>query len=325
MKHNYLKSLLLAAAFVPAVLSAQTVSTLESLPFGSNEYYDEESTTPFSDGNVTYRYIWDDIYGYWQSGFIYSRVNDSTTSGPGNLAATKALTGYNGSSVYAVGTGGSVAVLTGSATGGVVEGFYVTNSTYAYNSMRDGDSFAKKFGGDDGNDPDWFALTVRSYLGGVLSTDSVAFYLADFRFSDNTQDYIVSDWTWLDLSSLGNADSLVFELSSSDVGGFGMNTPSYFCLDNLTTRDTPVNVAEHSNRTEFSLYPNPASDFILVNATFAETLQHVEIYDVTGKLKMTTPLFSGQRTIDIATLESGVYLVAVVSGSQRTVKRFMKH
>ncbi|MEZ4953573.1 MAG: DUF4465 domain-containing protein [Saprospiraceae bacterium] len=32
---------------------------------------------------------------------------------------------------------------------------------------------------------------------------------------------------------LGHVDSL-FTLSSSDAGVFGMNTPAYFCLDNLT-------------------------------------------------------------------------------------------
>jgi hypothetical protein len=38
------------------------------------------------------------------------------------------------------------------------QGVYVTNTTYAYNSMRDGDMFAKKFGGPTGNDPDWYKL-----------------------------------------------------------------------------------------------------------------------------------------------------------------------
>jgi len=45
----------------------------------------------------------------------------------------------------------------------------------------------------------------------------------------------VEDWTWVDLTSLGTqVVSLEFELTSSDVGEFGMNTPSYFLFDNLS-------------------------------------------------------------------------------------------
>ena len=37
----------------------------------------------------------------------------------------------------------------------------VTNTTYAALSMLLGDSFAKKFGGDSGNDPDYFILRIE--------------------------------------------------------------------------------------------------------------------------------------------------------------------
>ena len=60
-------------------------------------------------------------------------------------------------------------------------------------------TFAKKFGGTTGNDPDFFKVTVKGYKGGVLTTDSVPFYLADFRFANNALDYIVD--SWLDLCS----------------------------------------------------------------------------------------------------------------------------
>src|SRR5690606_13300086 len=108
----------------------------------------------------------------------------------------------------------------------------VTNSTYAYYSMKDGDAFAKKFGGVTGNDPDWFKLTIKMYFQGIFN-DSVDFYLADFRFTDNSQDYIVKDWQSINLSSYGSMDSLSFELSSSDIGMWGMNTPAFFCIGGI--------------------------------------------------------------------------------------------
>ena len=45
---------------------------------------------------------------------------------------------------------------------------------------------------------------------------------------------IVDSWQRVDLSSLGNIDKIIFELTSTDMGEYGMNTPSYFCLDRLT-------------------------------------------------------------------------------------------
>jgi hypothetical protein len=63
---------------------------------------------------------------------------------------------------------------------------------------------------------------------------SVDFYLADYQFTSNCYDYILHEWTWVDLTPLGDiVKTLHFELSSSDIGAWGMNTPSYFAIDNL--------------------------------------------------------------------------------------------
>ena len=132
-----------------------------------------------------------------------------------------------------------------------------TNNAWAYGSMHDGDSFAKKFGGTSGNDPDWFKLTIIGKDAGGALTGTVDFYLADFRFSDNSQDYIIHDWTSADLSSLGNnVKSLEFGLSSSDNGDWGMNTPSYFAMDNLS----------------FSPVPEPSTLVLLCGAGLAGTM-----------------------------------------------------
>jgi len=64
--------------------------------------------------------------------------------------------------------------------------------------------------------------------------DSVNFYLADYRFADNDSDYIVNSWKYVDLSTLGGVDTYEFDLSSSDTGAFGMNTPAYFCMDQFS-------------------------------------------------------------------------------------------
>jgi hypothetical protein len=227
-------------------LIAQTVSTFESLSLAPNSYWNgSDLSGGFSNGNAFFTNDYDTTFFSW-SGFAYSNMKDSTTAGWGNQYSAITASGYNGSANYAVADeyGNAKIILTGNAAGKYVEGFYITNSTYAYLSMRDGDMFSKKFGGVTGNDPDWFKLTVKGWLNGNLKSNEVEFYLADFRFADSTEDYIVRDWQWVNLQPLGNVDSIQFFLTSSDTGQWGMNTPAYFCLDNFTTADvanvTPV-------------------------------------------------------------------------------------
>ena len=115
-------------------------------------------------------------------------------------------------------------------------GAWFTNTTYAALSMRDGDAFAKKFGGDTGDDPDFFILTLQGFLGGVAG-NTVDFPLADYRFADNSQNYILDEWTWLGFSELGTFDEIQFSFASSDVSVFNgdeyINTPQYFAMDSM--------------------------------------------------------------------------------------------
>ncbi|MGL4422920.1 MAG: DUF4465 domain-containing protein, partial [Gemmataceae bacterium] len=116
----------------------------------------------------------------------------------------------------------------------------ITNTTYAGLSMRDGDSFSKKFGGISGNDPDFFLLTIVGKSVGGQTLGTIDFYLADYRFSNNSQDYIIQEWTTVNLSTLPEQTRrLEFILSSTDNGTFGMNTPAYFAMDNLAIVAVP--------------------------------------------------------------------------------------
>ncbi|MFD2256756.1 DUF4465 domain-containing protein [Luteolibacter algae] len=175
-------------------------------------------------------------YTFW-SGFVFSNHTDTVTPGFGNQYSTFAGAGGLGSSNFAIGyTNASItfdrADLAGSSA-------LITNTTYAGLSMKEGDGFAKKFGGGSGNDADFFKLIISGYDGGVATGRNVEVYLADFRFADNSLDFILDDWKEVDLGGLGVADEIRFSYDSSDIGQFGINTPSYFALDNLTLVPEP--------------------------------------------------------------------------------------
>lgn len=154
--------------------------------------------------------------------------------------------GAGGSQTFAVASGASSTI--NLPAGSSVQSVKATNTGTAFYSLRDGDQFAKPFGkvfdentGENGawveaDVPDWFKLTFTGYTGtsrtGTI-TGQVEFYLADYRSSDRSIDYIIQDWTTVDLTALGEARSIGLGFSSTDNGQWGMNTPSYVALDDL--------------------------------------------------------------------------------------------
>lgn len=258
---------LCAIVFATHVFS-QTIADFENLTLASDTFWDgSDLSGGFSSGNAYFVNDYNVSWSSW-SGFTYSNRKDSVTPGFGNQYSAITGGGYNGSSNYAIADeyGNAKIRLSGSASGKMVRGFYVTNTTYAYTSMKDGDAFSKKFGGVSGTDPDWFRLRALAWHNGGLKAQSVDFYLADFRSTNSTQDYIVHDWSWMDLQPLGDVDSIIFELTSSDTGNFGMNTPAYFAIDDFTTADTAF------------AQPSATDDIITINY-LSDTLINVLLND----------------------------------------------
>ena len=214
-------------------------------------YGDTIRVGSFQSGNVEFVNRRNLTHNGW-SGFAYSNTTDTTTPGLTNQYSAYTGSGYGpGDNNYGVAYG-NVENLDPSDVnqlqqlpyfelpdGTSIESLRVTNTTYAVLSMLNGDAFAKKFGGASGDDPDWFKLTAygTNALGGLLP-NTVEFFLADYQFSNNSLDYIIDEWTLVDLSPLADAKCLYFNLTSSDVGAYGMNTPAFFAIDNDNSEST---------------------------------------------------------------------------------------
>ncbi len=212
------------------------VSDFEDLTLDPESYWNgSDGSGSFSTGPARFHNDFNMDYFSW-SGWAHSNTSDVTT--PGFLNQYSAVTGAG----FASGEGSGRIYGISSMYGPVVidfpekayapEGFFVTNSTYAALSMEQGDWVAKKFGGADGLDPDYFKLMVWGFHNSA-PTDTINYYLADFRLAEPEKDYMIKTWQWVDLSSFGKVDSLMFGLESSDNSEWGMNTPAYFCMDNL--------------------------------------------------------------------------------------------
>lgn len=219
--------------------AAEELATFEDLELGPESYWNGAGGEgSFQSGDATFLNAYDAEYASWD-GFAYSTMTDAETPGLDNQYSAIAGSGANGSATYAVGYVSAYSPL-GPPTielagdGGVrLAGLWVTNTTYAYLSMRDGDAYSKRFGGETGDDPDVFVLRIAGLGPDGSDAGLVEVYLADYRAADPADDVLVDDWVWVDLSSLGPVSTLTFALESSDMGEYGMNTPAYFAIDDL--------------------------------------------------------------------------------------------
>ncbi len=106
----------------------------------------------------------------------------------------------------------------------VVPGFYINNTPWVVDAILNGDGMSTD--GAPFGENDWFKLTVNGSLNGTAVNTQVEFYLAQGTS-------YISDWTYVDLSTLGEVDEISFSLSSTKSNNQGMTTPAYFAIDNF--------------------------------------------------------------------------------------------
>lgn len=316
-----MKKRTLTAALVSAMMAstfAQThTETFEGFTLPNNSFYKDTTGADWQTTNAIFRYDWDTTYSYWSSGSAYTNVKDSTNGNYSNLYGCIAYNGYNNSNYYV--TLQNYATIVLKSPYQIVDGFYITNTTYAAKVVKYGNMFSRPFGDTTGTGcgcpqgsyPDWFKVVVRGYKNGAMLNDSVEFYLADYRFSNSSQDYIVWNWQWVNCNTLGQVDSIQFFMSSSDTGPWGMNTPAFFSIDNFTTSGT-AGIASISNNIS-KVFPNPAIDKIMMN-TKESGSYNIKITNTLGQLVKQQSIFIDKyypATIDITDLQQGHYIVEI--------------
>jgi hypothetical protein len=235
------------ALAAPAARGADIVVNFNDLGYSNGSYdpgigpapgtgaYDDgwDLNGGFTSNGVVFSNAYDAAAASW-SGWAYSDVDDPTTTGPTPYLSDyihqfAAITGAapGGSGNYAISYGSGAVINLPAGTSPV--SFEVTNTTYDYLSMTHGDGFAEQF-----TPGDFFELKILGFTGlngSGSEVGEVDFDLARYTLPNSLP---VDVWTLIDLASLAGSESLVFDYASSDVGPFGINTPEYFAMDDLT-------------------------------------------------------------------------------------------
>lgn len=320
-----MKKFLFSALFAfPLFLGAQTSSTVtfEDLTLAVDTFYNgSDNAGHFVSDGATFNNTYDAEYAMWSGGFAYSNMRNDSTAGFTNMYSASPASGAESSSTYALfnpGFGTMQTMLFDSPV--QLNKISFTNTTYAYLSMRDGDAYSKKFGSntnaageEDGtNGKDFFYITVYALGDNNEKIDSTEVYLADFR-SDNADEHFILN-TWKEVAINLTASKFSFKLTSSDNGEFGMNTPSFFALDNIVYSATTTGIADNIS-IQPMVYPNPARDFISIN----QVTGNASIYSINGVFIESITVLPNQP-VSIANLNPGVYFITINNQTIRFIK-----
>ena len=180
----------------------------------------------FKSGDLTCNNLYNATYNSW-SGMACSSHIDMDSIGVGNQYSVYATSGAGGSEKFAV-----ICPFDSSScsfdTETEIKSLMINNATYTYWTVKegkDGSGYARKF--DAG---DYYYMTITGFDAAGQKTNSINYYLADFR---DGKTFICKEWTKIDLKPLGKIKSLSFKLTSTDVSYGYMNTPGYACIDNI--------------------------------------------------------------------------------------------
>ncbi len=312
-----------------------TIENFDSFSLLPNSYYKNTTVNDWQTTQATFQYQWDTAYGgYWGAGSAYTNKKDTANGTYTNLYGNITGSGYSGD-YYVTAQDPSMIKIKNLS---VVSGFFITNTTFAWKAIKQGNSFSRRFGDTTGTGsgtsiaqgayPDWFLLKVSGYRNGLPVADTVKFYLADYRPAGTANDYVLKNWQFVNCTALGIVDSIRFNLSSSDNSYGFMNTPAYFSFDNFTT-NTTVGIHELQNISSISVFPNPAADNVSVSYTSQkENTLKMTVTDVTGKdvLHAQQQNSAGPNLIKLETahLQSGVYFIELNDGDSSKKIKFIK-
>lgn len=298
-------------------------ATFDDVALGTSGYWhgEEGENEMYSGGWYFTNYY----SSYFWGGFTASNHTDLTQSGLNAQYTAITGGGHDGSAQYGVAYAMGVQTDVHAADGQAhtVSGCYVTNNVWAYQNMHDGDATATAFGGPSGNDPDWFKLTATGKNASGQTVGTAEFYLADYRFADHGEDYILDTWEWFDLSTLGEVTTISFSLSSSKNNSGGMVTPAYFCIEDFNG-EAPSNphVGIEENNLGIQISPNPCQGQLHLSTNNAQDFEYC-IFNAMGQSVVKGQSQGRETVVDLSQCPSGIYFVSVVQDGKKTVKKLL--
>jgi len=123
------------------------------------------------------------------------------------------------------------------------------------------------------------------------------------------------------MADIVSCDRVDFELQSSDIGTWGINTPAYFCLS--LAQQELMSVEDYAI-SSIQLYPNPTQQTLNIQAH--SNIQRIELFSLSGLIiqEMNCTTVSSFYKMDVSNLNRGLYYARVYTNDGMSVSKFMK-
>jgi hypothetical protein len=183
---------------------------------------------------------------------------------------------------------------------------------------------------NDGNDNNYlkvFTVGTASNANGIgarveIYTENLGKQIRDVRSGDGFR-YMSSLTTHFGIGTAESVDSVKVIWPSGIVDHLYEEDLAVNTTITVVEGDHTISVQEFSDQLNINIYPNPASQFITVDAEGLPQSKTVVIYDITGK-KILSETLNGEQ-LNISHLEAGTYILEIEFDGRRIQEQFVKN
>lgn len=181
----------------------------------ATEYAWNDSITGLSGGLTL---AWGGSYGYSEGGTAISNYIDDNIQDHATYEYQLSVPAGNGSKNFAV-VYCDATIKFPQGVNHVIKSMQIGPTTYELGVVLNGDGYAASLA-QEGN----FTLTITANNGKTLDVDMAR------------DGVILQTWQEVDLTSLGEINSLTFTMDGSDKSDYGVKHPKYFAFDNVVVK-----------------------------------------------------------------------------------------
>jgi hypothetical protein len=202
------------------------------------------------------------------------------------------------------------------------KGIYVNNSKATFDYILSGRASSSW------TDTSWFKITATGYDNNNNITGTSEKYLADYRQDSNGEVLgAINEWSYMDLTALGQCKKIKFTLTSTDANEYGLLVPAYFCVDRFmysNSAPTPSSINNVTdNNINIKMYPNPTTSTSTLTINGNSGTSIVNIFDIQGRMIKTMQVAPNtNQTIDLNNRQ-GTFFVRITTNNQTITKKLI--
>lgn len=107
--------------------------------------------------------------------------------------------------------------------------------------------------------------------------------------------------------------------------GSAADFDTYFSSHSLAYKACLSDITESAIANNISVFPNPAINNLIIEASNNEKINTIKVYDVLGKLLMEQLAGSAERfELSVSDLDKGIYYMEIITENGKAIKKFNK-